>query len=184
MTPPLARSLNDSDLGGVRAHSSTSNSYEPAAISTSVVCTTRLSGVSANTRHACCRCSMATGVGCLRVGRLPSGIYLLLEDRGRLERQNAASRDACWLAGLRIAAQALFLSAHHERTERAQLHRLAALQRGGDSFDDLADKHLGFVTGKPDSAMYRVRQYLTINSFSHSSASLVTRSKQSAICTV
>src|SRR5262249_5131739 len=126
---------------------------------------------SANTRHACCCCPMATRVGCLRAGRLPSGIYLLLEDRGRLERQNAASRDACWLAGLRIAAQALFLLAHHERTARAQLHRLAALHRGGDSFDDLGDKHLGFVTGKPDSAMYRVRQYLTINGFSHSSAS-------------
>ena len=80
--------------------------------------------MSANTRHACC--SMATGVGCLSAGRLPSRIYLLLEDRGRLEPQNAASRNACWLAGLRIAAQALSLLEHHERTERTQLH---AVQR-------------------------------------------------------
>src|ERR1043166_9270048 len=55
-----------------------------------------------------------------------AGIDALLEDRGRLEHHHATRRDRHFLAGLRIAPDALALLAHHERTERRQLHGLAA----------------------------------------------------------
>src|SRR5262245_37597559 len=67
-----------------------------------------------------------------RLLRLFDGIDALLEDGGRLEHHHPARRDRHFLAGLRVAADALALLAHHVRAERGELHRFAALKTVGD----------------------------------------------------
>ena len=98
-----------------------------------------------------------SGLPLIQVGvTLRQGIYLLLQDRRRLEPQTAASRYGCWLPSLRIAAKPLSLLVQHERTERAQLHSFAAFQRGGDFLQHLTDERPEFVTGQADYSFHRV----------------------------
>src|SRR5436309_208447 len=56
------------------------------------------------------------------------GVDALLENGRWLEHHDPARRDRHFLAGLRIAADPFALLAHHERSERGKLHRLAPLQ--------------------------------------------------------
>src|SRR4051812_40416022 len=72
-------------------------------------------------------------VGAL-AGAIAVAVYPLLQNRRRLEHHHAARRDRHLGAGLRIAADALALLAHHEGAERRQLDRLALFQAVGDLF--------------------------------------------------
>src|SRR5262252_6042930 len=60
----------------------------------------------------------------------------LLQDRRRLEHHHTARRNRYFGAGLRIASDTLTLLAHHEGTERRQLHCLALLQTIRDLFQN------------------------------------------------
>src|ERR1700722_3701246 len=64
----------------------------------------------------------------------------LLQNRRRLEHHHAPRRNRYLGAGLRVTADTLALLAHHERSERRQLHRLALLEAIGDLFQDQFDK--------------------------------------------
>src|SRR3954449_12966351 len=64
----------------------------------------------------------------------------LLQDRRWLEHHHAARRDRHLGAGLRIAADALTLLAHHEGTERRQFYRLALLEALGYLFQHQFDE--------------------------------------------
>src|SRR5678815_2773814 len=74
---------------------------------------------------------------CANLSGLPPGLLRasiriridpLLQDRGGLEHHHATWRDRHFLAGLRVAADALPLLAHHERAERRKLYGLAPLE--------------------------------------------------------
>src|ERR1700704_2036384 len=64
----------------------------------------------------------------------------LLQNSRRLEHHHATRRNRHFGAGLRITADTLAFLAHHERSERGQLHRLTLLEAVGDLFQDQFDK--------------------------------------------
>src|ERR1044072_163225 len=68
----------------------------------------------------------------------------LLQNRGWFEHHHATRRDRHFSTGLRVTSDTLTLLAHHERTERRQLHRLALLQAIGDLFQNELDKRRRF----------------------------------------
>src|SRR5699024_11184275 len=67
-----------------------------------------------------------------RLSPRQSIVDALLHDVAGAEDQHAPRRDGYFLAGLRVAADALALVANAERAERRQLHRVAALETRHD----------------------------------------------------
>jgi hypothetical protein len=83
-------------------------------------------------------------------------IDLSLEQGRGPEDHNTAGTDGPGLSTPRIAAEALSLLSNGERTERTQLHHLAALQSGNDFFKDLVDKRFAFLRRQTNRALHSV----------------------------
>src|SRR3979411_414161 len=64
----------------------------------------------------------------------------LLQNGRRLEHHHATRRNRHLGAGLWVTSDTLTFLAHHEGTERRQLHRLALLEAIGDLFQDQFDE--------------------------------------------
>src|SRR5579863_7383815 len=78
-------------------------------------------------RAASDRCSASGGFAAA-----VTAVDALLENGRWLEHHDPARRDRNFLAGLRIAADALAFLAHDERAERRQFHSFAAFKAVGD----------------------------------------------------
>src|SRR5215510_15382409 len=91
-------------------------------------------------RNASGAFSTASRLPCQLLMLAGIGVDALLENRRRLEHHHAARRDRHFFAGLGIAPDPLALLAHHERAERRELHRLAALKTIGDFLQDEFDE--------------------------------------------
>src|SRR5215831_3820726 len=84
-------------------------------------------------------CQTATGVG--------SKLADVLEVFARLEADSATRRDAHFLAGARVTADAALTGLHLEYAESAQFDTLAALHGGSHRIENRVDCHLGFDLG-------------------------------------
>src|SRR5262245_2826917 len=65
-----------------------------------------------------------------------TGVDALLEDGGWLEHHHPTRGDRYLFSGLRVATNPFPLLAHHERSERRQLHCLAPLEAVGDLLEN------------------------------------------------
>ncbi len=93
-------------------------------------------------RPACVRCSRTTGSA--------SAVDLVLQRMAGAKHQDAARADRHFLAGLRIAADALAFLAHRKAAEGRDLDHLAALQRIRDLGDHRLDQFGRFVARQSD----------------------------------
>src|SRR5437763_2740284 len=98
----------------------------------------------------------------LRAGRVDA----LLEYRRRLEHHYAARRDRHFFAGFRIAPDALALLAYHERAERRELHRFAALEAIGDFLEHQFNERRGLGARQSHLLVDRLAQIRAGDCFS------------------
>src|SRR5262249_40158399 len=96
-----------------------------------------------------------------RLDAIAPGIDTLLEDSRRLEYHDAARGNRHFLAGLRIAADALAFFAHDERAERRQLYGLAALQAVGNFLEHELDERRRLGARQPNLLIDRLTQVRT-----------------------
>src|SRR3954453_240102 len=68
----------------------------------------------------------------------------LLQYRRGLEHHHTTRRDRHFRSRLRVTSDTLTLLAHHEGTERRQLHRLALFEAIGDLFQNEFDERRRF----------------------------------------
>src|SRR5262245_31902018 len=87
-----------------------------------------------------------------------SGVDPLLQDRRRLEDHHPPRRDRHFLAGLRIAADALPFLAHDERAKRRKLHGLAPLEAIRDFLQHHFYESRRFSSRQPDFLVHGLAQ--------------------------
>src|SRR5258706_10916366 len=87
------------------------------------------------------------GLGCQTTAGVGSKLADVLEIFAGLEADRPARRNADFLAGARVAANAALARLHLEDAEATQLDALAALHGGPHRIEDGVDSNLGFDLG-------------------------------------
>src|SRR5450759_342021 len=103
--------------------------------------------VRANNRTCSHTRSWNLGRGCHTSTGMGSKLADVLEVFARFEPDRAPGRDAHFLAGTGVTADAALAWLHLEHTEPAQLDAVAPLHGGPHRVEDRVDRHLGFDLG-------------------------------------